>query len=296
MTATRTPTGALITPNADLREAFLRDGYVVVPGVLDDDLRQRLIMVTDRVVAAQLAEHTSRHKTTGSMVQITSDPVYVDLVTLPSAIEALARLGYPTPSFSDGWVISKPAGGPRLFWHYDWFTWQDDASLGREPCQISMMYYLNSTRVQNGCLRVLPGSHNTHNPMHDVLSSPRGDLSAGTNMDSPEFTDRPDEVDVPITAGDVLITDARLLHAGHPNTTTERRRLVTLWYQPDPAGLPERMLAQLAGKRQAPPSGWPVEYRRRLESILVRYDGHAVAYEPAPYRRLPDPEPAKVRS
>lgn len=280
--------GSGVGTDVDLRGAFLRDGFVVVGDVLDDDLRQRLVTVTDAVVVRQDQRHTSRHASTGSMVPVTSDPLYADLIALPAALAALERLGYPRPTFSDGWVISKPGGGPRLFWHYDWFTWQDDASLRRQPCQVSLMYYLNSTRRENGCLRVIPGSHASHNPMHDLLSTGRDELdAAGGDVEKPEFSERPDEVDVPITAGDLLIADARLLHAGHPNTTEERRRLITLWFQPDLAILPERMQAQMAAKAQQPPDDWPDDARDKMARILATYQGNADPYPRASYRRLP---------
>lgn len=273
------------------RERFLRDGYLIVPDVLPDGLRTRLIGVTDTVVAAQQSDHADRHQTTGSMVPTSSDPTYVELITLPAALEALAGLGWPRPRFSDGWVISKPGGGPRLFWHLDWFTWQDEASLRPEPCQIALMYYLDPTRRENGCLRVIPGSHRWHNPLHDLLSRPRAELSVGGHDDDPEFGDRPDEVDVEVGPGDLLITDARLLHAGHPNRTDERRRLITLWYQPELDRLPEAMQAQMAAKAQPAPADWPGSARDRLDAILTRYTGDVTAYGRAAYRRLPDRPP-----
>lgn len=276
------------------REALLRDGFVVVPDVLEDNLRERLKIVTDAVVARQDAEHAKRHLSTGSMVPTTSDPAYAELITLPAALAALASLGYPEPHFSDGWVISKPGGGRRLFWHYDWFTWQDDASLRREPLQVSLMYYLDSTRRENGCLRVIPGSHAAHNPLHDELSAQRRELDAGNDRHRAEFSDRPDEVDVPVRAGDLLIADARLLHAGHPNDTDERRRLITLWYQPDLASLPERMQAQMAAKAQPVPADWPPAARDAAWRVRTRYGGSAEPYERAPYRRPPDPDHAVV--
>lgn len=261
------------------------NGFCIVPDVLDRSAVKELITVTDRVVDDQGAGHGTRQRTTGSMVPITSDPLYADLITRPSAWAALAELGFDDATFSDGWVISKPGGGPRLFWHYDWFTWEDEASYGATPLQVSLMYYLNDTTVENGCLRVVPGSHRTHNPLHDLLSRPRAELTRSEHDDWPEFADRPDEVDVPVRAGDLLITDARLLHAGHANRTNERRRLITLWYQPSLATMPERMQAQMALKAQKPPDSWPAASREKLNAVLTRYDGSAEPYERSLYRR-----------
>jgi ectoine hydroxylase-related dioxygenase (phytanoyl-CoA dioxygenase family) len=166
-----------------------------------------------------------------------------------------------------------------LFWHYDWFTWEDPASYAPLPLQVALMYYLVDTTRENGCLRVIPGSHIHHNPLHDLLAAPHSaELSTATNMERAEFWDRPDEVDVPITAGDVLIADARLLHAAHANETDERRTLITLWYQPDFAALPERMQAQIAKKAQQPPATWPQAAVNRVAPMLARYTGTAEPY------------------
>ena len=42
--------------------------------------------------------------------------------------------------------------------------------------------------------------------------------------------DHPDAVDVPLKAGDLIIADARLLHAAWPNRTAQRRTLVLAWH------------------------------------------------------------------
>lgn len=273
----------------DQREELEDRGFVVFEGLLDASTVAALAAVTDVVVAARGAEHASRQRTTGSMVPVTSDPSYVDLITLPAARGALAALGFPGATFSDGWVISKPARAPRLFWHYDWFAWEDPASYQRTPLQISLMYYLDDTSRDNGCLRVIPGSHHRHNDLHELLSAPRDALSAGTQADVPEFDDRPDEVDVPVRAGDLLVADARLLHASHANSTDERRRLVTLWYQPTPADLPERIQAQMARKAQQPPAWWPARARDALATALTTYEGDAEPYPRTLYRRRGEP-------
>ncbi|MGH3731046.1 MAG: phytanoyl-CoA dioxygenase family protein [Micromonosporaceae bacterium] len=268
----------------DKRERLVTDGFCVFGDVLPPDLLVRLRTATDRLVAAQTAEQVERQRTTGSMINVMSAPALAELIALPAALAALQALGYGGPSFSDGWIISKPGRGPRLFWHYDWFAWEDPASHRLEPLQLALMYYLHDTRPENGCLRVIPGSHVNHNPLHDVLATPRQELSAGIATNRAEFDDRPDEVDVPIRAGDLLVTDARLLHAGHANRTDERRTLITLWYQPDLAAMPERIQAQMGVKTHQPGPDWPAEAVALVAPLLTRYDGDAEPYPRTLYR------------
>ena len=202
------------------------------------------------------------------------------------ALNALAALGFPHPTYTDGYVISKPGHSPRLFWHYDWFAWEDLSSYEPRPQQLFLMYYLSDTTRRNGCLRVIPGSHLHHNPLHDSLAAPHSqELGEARHLDDVAFSTRPDEADVSVRAGDLLIGDARLLHAAHENTTDERRSLITLWYQPDFAALSESVQAQMAAKVQSPPDWWPTEVRALVEPLLPCYQGNAAPLGRSLYRR-----------
>ncbi|GAB4457102.1 MAG: hypothetical protein OHK0029_16240 [Armatimonadaceae bacterium] len=261
-------------------------GFCRFENILPADLLHRLREATDRMLAEQTEEHATRTRSQGSMFPTTADPVFAELITLPKAVNCLRGFGYPNPTFTDGYIISKPGYSPRLFWHYDWFAWEDNRSYAVEPPQVFFMYYLSDTRRENGCLRVIPGSHIHHNPLHDQLLEPHSrELGEAKNLSLPEFSDRPDEVDVPVKAGDLLIGDARLLHAAHSNDTGERRTLITLWYQPNFAEMPERMQAQMVAKTQRLPESWSADVKALLEPLLPRYHGNAEPYPRTLYRR-----------
>jgi Phytanoyl-CoA dioxygenase (PhyH) len=259
------------------REELLAKGVTAFPAVLSPEQ----LTVFQAACDAALARHdSSAFASQGSMLPTTEDPLFADLITEPKALACLAELGFPHPTFSDGYIISKPSGGKRLFWHYDWFAWDDPRSFENPPPQVFLMYYLTNTHRENGCLRAIPGSHLTENPLHRLLAEPHSEaLSQGDG--GAAFSDRPDEVDFPVRAGDLLIGDARLLHAAHANQTSERRTLITLWYQPDLASLPERMQAQMAAKTQPLPATWPEAAREKLRPLLARerYKGSAEPYE-----------------
>jgi hypothetical protein len=271
---------------SDKKQELLERGFCRFESILSPDLLYRLRAVTDRMLSEQSEEHAARTRSQVSMFLTTADPIFVELIALPEAVNCLRSLGYPNPTFTDGYIISKPGYSPRLFWHYDWFAWEDDRSYEIEPPQVFFMYYLSDTRRENGCLRVIPGSHIRHNPLHDQLLEPHSrELGEAKNLTLPEFSDRPDEVDVPVKAGDLLIGDARLLHASHSNDTGERRTLITLWYQPNFAEMLERMQAQMVAKTQRLPESWSAEARALLEPLLPRYEGNAEPYPRTLYRR-----------
>lgn len=268
------------------REHLFADGFARFHGVFS----HAQIDVWQAACDAALARHDARpYAAQGSMLPTTVDPILADLIAHPALLARLAELGFPDPSFADGYIISKPAGGGRLFWHYDWFAWDDPRSFEPPPPQVFAMVYLTDTRRENGCLRAIPGSHVAEHPLHRRLAEPHSAALSRGEGDA-EFSDPPDAVDVPVDAGDLLIGDARLLHAAHANASDTRRTLITLWYQPDLESLPERMQAQMAAKTQPIPDHWPESARERLRPLLARerYRGDAEPYG----RQLWRPRPA----
>ena len=260
------------------REQLLRDGYCLVPGVLDAGMLGRLRAATDLMLDAQTEEHKARTRSQGSMFRFpqTTDSVFAELVALPAALAVLARLGGTDVTFTDAYLISKPPHSPQLFWHYDWFAWEEPEMYAPPPPQVFCMYYLTDTCRENGCLRVIPGSHTRHNPLHDLIAEPHSaTLGRADDLDRAEFGQRPDEIDVPVRAGELVIGDARLLHAAHPNGSDRRRTVLTLWYQPDYPSLPERVKAQMVAKTQPPAAAWSAEGKAMVSALHPVYDGPA---------------------
>lgn len=268
------------------------EGYCIVPGVVPPDLLARLREETARILGNVPKDHEDDNRSTGSMVTVYESPVFADLIALPEAREALRSTGFHDAKFSSGYIISKPPRSPRLFWHYDWAAWNAPESFTVRPTpQLFFMYYLTDTRRENGCLRVVPRSHIEDNdliPLLDEAHTP--ELLRAADPSRPAFSDRPDEVDVPVTAGDLLIGDARLLHASHANQSGERRTVVTLWFHPDPHTFGERLQAFCANMVAKTPADWPDEAKAKLEAMVCRYGGSA---EPWPWNRH-RPFPARV--
>lgn len=273
------------------RKQLDEQGYCVFPNVLPAALLADLRRVTGDILANLPVEHERDNRSTGSMVSVYEDPVLADLIALPEAQDAIRALGFHSAHFSSGYIISKPPKSPRLFWHYDWAGWDAPESFTTQAPQIFFMYYLSDTRRENGCLRVVPGSHVNDNdliPLLDEAHTP--ELLRAADPNRPAFSDRPDEVDVPITAGDLLIGDARLLHASHANNTDERRTVITLWFHPDMDAMGERLQAFISNMVAQLPGDWPQDAREKAAPMLARYDGGA---EPWPWNRH-RPYPAPV--
>ncbi len=96
-------------------------------------------------------------------------------------------------------------------WHQDWQYW------GGAP-KVSVWIALDAATVENGCLKVIPGSH-TRTWQHERIEDGVGfgnriseDALSGENI-----------VDVVVEAGDALFFHDLLLHASHPNTSGRDR-------------------------------------------------------------------------
>ena len=141
--------------DAERHRQLMEDGFCSFPQLLAPDVLNRLRSVVADLLRARAAERAAQ-RTTGSMIHTTADPLFAELIAYPPTLAALESLGYARPTFTDGYVISKPPHGPRLFWHYDWFAWDDPQARRPEPMQLFVMYYLSDTSRENGCLRVIP--------------------------------------------------------------------------------------------------------------------------------------------
>lgn len=267
---------------------LIDNGFCIIEDVLSERLLNQCRIETDRLCQSDPEENRKRFQSQGSMLSAMSHPIFAELIAWQKSFDALISMGFKNPTFTDGYIISKPPRSPKLFWHYDWFAWDDPTVHQPRPQQVFFMYYLIDTTSHNGCLRAIPGSHLQHNPLHDHLHNPHAqETSVAEDTDCPEFSTRPDEVDVPIRAGDLLIGDARLLHASHANRSNQRRTVITLWFQPDFCNLPERIKAQMVAKTQKIPLDWPVVAKKMVTGLHPKYGGRAEPYGRILYKPKP---------
>ena len=161
-----------------------------------------------------------------------SDPMTERILDYPPLRAACRRLHLDNLKSSESIVmLSKPGHGPPLYWHQDCVFWNSPRAATPWPTRISLSFYLTDTRRENGCLRVIPGTHRRRIDLHDLLPNAHGaEIQAVTDLSHPMFGDHPEAVDVPVRAGDLIIGDNRLLHGAWPNTTDRRRTLILGWH------------------------------------------------------------------
>jgi hypothetical protein len=67
-------------------------------------------------------------KSNGSLIHLADNPEYADVIASPALLRLLRECGATDPRFTGGFLISKPGNGPPLFWHQDWWGWDDDSA------------------------------------------------------------------------------------------------------------------------------------------------------------------------
>ena len=111
-------------------------------------------------------------------------------------------------------------------WHQDVTYW------GLEPpYAITAWYAVDDSDVENGCMRVIPGSHRWGILEHGKSATPGNLLSINQEVKSDELDDS-QAVDLILKAGEISIHHGHLIHGSNPNRSNRRRCGLTLRYSP----------------------------------------------------------------
>lgn len=288
-----------------IRETLKSQGYYKANQVLTAVELQILRARADNILAGLDDAHRARFKSNGSLCNLAEQPDFADLISHPKLIELVSSASEdPDPRWTGGYLISKPPGGAPLFWHQDWWGWDEEISYDTEPPQVFIMIYLVDTTINNGCLRVVPNSHMTPHALHQSIAAHSEALARVENPDDALFQSHPDEQAIQVKAGDVLLGDARLIHGAFANQSGKERPLLTLWYTPSFKRLPDSIKASYQamlrrdtendvdrgntiGSRYHTVSDWPAVNQEMVWPYLPDFQGNT---KPLTWNRNPDLE------
>src|SRR5215475_2548746 len=212
-------------------EAYRRDGYLVIPRLIEGEQLAELRALTDRIVAEaggiaqsdELYDLEASHSAALPRVRRLKPAIFKrytffhGLVRDPRITAILAQLLGPDIRQHGGKLNMKSAGyGSPVEWHQDWAFYphtNDDV--------LATGLYLDDCDMENGPLLVVPGTHK--GPIYDHHAD---GYFAGA-MD-PELKGLDYSKAVPLTgkAGSMTIHHARLVHGSALNTSSKPRRLL----------------------------------------------------------------------
>lgn len=247
------PTVAKVNPpsrlsNADA-SAYVERGYLVLPGLLQvheiSELRADLIKLARGSYPAKalpvVASTVSDEEALRSILCIHQPHVLSALIAAYMAHPNITRVlgeivGAHLGSLWDGSVkcmqsmyFAKPPGKPGQAWH------QDEAYIPtRDRSLCGAWIALDDANVENGCLSVLPKSHQAGvlYPLHPH-SNPEFDASPEACGFAVEG-----ELAVEVRAGSVVFFNGYLLHRSKRNTSSRPRRALVSHYMTGQSLLP----------------------------------------------------------
>ena len=198
-----------------LKETYAQFGYVLVRGLFPPDEVARLKEEAQRILAEK-GHHA------GVFVGLAaSSPVFAEAVRDPRLLDALEPLIGPDIEFLSDKVVYKSAdtgyGSP---WHQDWPYWKGAHKL-------SVWVALEPATKENGCLKLLPGSHK-------AVAEHAGTAKEGEGFGHRLSEDAVDEslaVSAPCEPGDAVFFHDLTLHASHPNTSGQDRYAWIITYR-----------------------------------------------------------------
>jgi len=126
--------------------------------------------------------------------------------------------------FASHYIAKPPGEGQQVLWHQDGSYWP------LEPMEVVTGWLaVNESTPENGCMRVIPGTHVTD--LKTLI--PRKDVPNVLSSEMPlEYVDEALAVDVVLNPGDISLHHPNLVHASDANTSSSWRKGLTIRYVP----------------------------------------------------------------
>lgn len=197
----------------DVIDAYRRDGFVRVPGIVSKEeaahFRQAAMDVSARM------KHYSNRPVFTQVVNVWREDEAMRALTLHAAVASAARqlAGVPLKLWHDQILIKQPHNNTNTEFHQDQPYWPHADSAN----PISAWIALCDVPVERGCMTFIPGSHRWTQLPNQNLGDARSLFTICPDL---EWQPR---VTVPLRAGDCTFHHGRCAHMATPNHTDDPR-------------------------------------------------------------------------
>lgn len=206
---------------AEAVKHFERDGYALFENVLDADL---MAEAKQHIEWLMQKNPTLRPENLGHTL-VADDPFWVRLISDPRLLDIAEQfIGPDIALFASSYICKPPFDGKPVLWHQDRNHWPLD------PMEVVTLWLaVDDATPENGCMRVIPGTHRlddiprTHNAEVDSV------LGAGIH---PSLFDATAAVDCVLKSGGVEVHHPNIIHGSEPNNSPLRRGGLTIHYIP----------------------------------------------------------------
>jgi ectoine hydroxylase len=126
--------------------------------------------------------------------------------------------------------LKRPREGSQFRWHQDSPYWGH--ACGHCDRLPNVMVTLDDASEENGCFRVVPGSHR-----EGFLPGIQDETRLGPLFTSPDAFDERLQRPFEVPAGTLVFFDSHIVHGSQPNRSDRKRRAMVFTYQPPGHGM-----------------------------------------------------------
>jgi len=214
---------------ADEVAAYRRDGIVVPRYRLTEARVGRLREALDRILADNpnvRPEHlVNAHIARGGPEGVRGNDLFFEVATSPDVLDLVEAVIGPDIVLWGCQVFCKPGGdGMEVPWHQDGHYWPI-----RPLATCTVWIAIDDSTTENGCMRVIPGSH--RQGIYPHAKAPRDRVVLDLEVEPGSF-DESTARDVVLEAGQMSIHDVYLIHGSRANRSPKRRAGVAIRYMP----------------------------------------------------------------
>ena len=207
---------------------FSNDGYIIKKNLFSEDeinkLKKFIESSSDKKNDAR-ETRSSTGKLSITLWDHPSDDLFGKFSTNERIVKLMEEyLGDEVYHYHSKIIWKKPGDG-GFDWHQDYGYWYHNACL--YPDMGSCFIMLDRATKENGCLKVLKGSHKVGRIGHGVSDTPEqtADMERIAELEK-----RHERVYITAEPGDVLFFHANLLHSSDANKSGESRRTLIVCF------------------------------------------------------------------
>ena len=216
--------------SAGEKRFYEAQGYVVPAWRLPQAKVDAALTALDKLIAdnpgIRPEKLVSAHIARDPTEKVKGDDAFLDFAHHPPILDMVQQLIGPDIILWGCQVFCKPGGdGLETPFHQDGHYWPI-----RPLATCTAWIALDPSTRENGCLRVVPGSH-AGKKLYSHLREDRDDLVLTNRISDPAF-DEKTAVDVELEPGQMSLHDVYMIHGATVNRSPQRRAGVAIRYMP----------------------------------------------------------------
>jgi hypothetical protein len=209
--------------------SYRKNGYVTpqyrIPTDLLRDLRQTVEALIDSNADVRPEQLVGAHIKSSKDTGVRGRDELLDFAQHPDLLDIAEQIIGPDLILWGSQVFSKPArDGMAIPWHQDGQYWPM-----RPLSTVTVWIAVDRATIENGCLRVIPGTHEGGLMPHETSDADGLALNQGVAKGA--FDER-EAVDIELEAGQISLHHAMLVHGSNANRSATRRCGYAIRYMP----------------------------------------------------------------